>query len=136
MFLFAHDERNPVATNRYPHGELTCLEGDGGPGLILFLRKTEQCTVKAPNLHLEAYLREPPIRARKTIVIGEVNLAFYCEDPNGSCRQFASGTVVFDHYDQPGKHGTDRTDGSYEFRATDGRIERGRFTVNCWGMCG
>jgi hypothetical protein len=136
IFLFARDKENTVANNRYPHGELTCMQGDGG-GTILFLRQTEQCPAKVPNLRLEAYLRDPgPIRAHKSMVIGEVNLAFYCEDPNGSCRQFASGTVVFDHYHQPGKHGTDRTDGSYEFRATDGRIERGRFTVNCGVQCG
>lgn len=115
----------------YPHGTTTCLDGDNGPGIQLFLKQDSRCEGKVSYPYLEVDVRERPIR--KSIKIGPDNWAFRCSNPKESCEQAVSGSVVFDHIEGNLENGTD---GKYELGFSHGMSESGRFKVDCTVPCG
>ncbi len=134
--LFAHETKQPVDSNAYSHGTITCLQGNDGPGLRLLLTQKKTCEGRRSYPRIEIDIREQPVPVRKSIVIGPDNLAFRCLDPKESCEQFVSGELVFEHFDDRSKKtAVAGTDGYHElrFRTT---TERGRFKVDCVGICG
>ena len=133
LSVSARETQRPASTDAYPHGALSCLQGDGGPGLRLRLRPSRRCEGNAYP-HLEIDVRELPITVHKSIIIGPENWAFRCPSLKESCEQSTSGEIVFNHLDKAGKD--DRTDGSYELRFRDGTSEKGQFTVDCEEPCG
>jgi hypothetical protein len=130
----AREQKGPVNTNAFPHGTTTCLQGDKGPGVQLFLEQYRHCEGQVSQPYLEVDIREQPIPVHKTISIGAENWAFRCLNPKESCEQALSGNVVFDHFeDISGKE--IQTDGYYELRFRSGRSERGLFKVDCTAPC-
>jgi hypothetical protein len=132
--LFAHETKQPVDSNAYSHGTITPLQGTDGPGIRLLL--AQKCEGRLSYPRLEIDIREQPVPVRKSIVIGPDNLAFRCLNPKESCEQLVSGELVFEHFeDRSKKTEITGTDGYYELRFRT-RTERGRFKVDCVGICG
>jgi hypothetical protein len=130
----ASDQKRPINSSAYPYGATTCLQGDKGPGVQLFLKPHRRCEGKVSQPYLEVDIREQPIPAHKSISIGAENWAFRCLNPNDSCEQALSGNIMFDHLeDTSGKR--IQTDGYYELRFRSGRSESGLFKVDCIGPC-
>jgi hypothetical protein len=130
----AGEPKRSANGNAYPYGTTTCLQGDKGPGVQLFLKPYRRCEGKVSQPHLEVDIREQPILAHKSIIIGAENWAFRCLNPNESCQQASSGNVVFDHLDDTSGEGIE-TDGYYELRFSSGRSESGLFKVDCTAPC-
>jgi len=85
--------------------------------------------------YLEVDIREQPISIHKSTSIGSENWAFRWLNPKESCEQALSGSVVFDHFEDPSGKGI-QTDGYYELRFSSGRTESGLFKVDCIAPCG
>lgn len=145
LFLSALEARAPDSgTSSYSHGEITCLEGDRGPGLRLRLRQHSGCEGRTSYPYLEIDIRELPIAAQQRIAIGGNNWAFKCrravnrDQENGfpieSCEPSGGGKIVFEHYETTVEKGS-RIDGSYELRFRTG-AESGHFRVECQPPCG
>ena len=112
----------------YPHGEITCLQGNEGPGIKLLLTQSNRCEEEMSYPHLEVDIKESQIKAHKSIVIGADNLAFRCLNPKDACEQ-----SLGDHFQE--KVGKEiRTDGAYDLRFRSG-IESGRFQEDCFAPC-
>jgi len=119
----------------YPHGETTCLQGNRGTGLRLFLTQNRRCEGDVSCPYLEVDITEEPIPVHKRISIGADNRAFRCRNAKESCEQAGSGDVIFDHFeDISGK--SIQTDGYYELKFSTGRSESGLFKVTCFAPCG
>lgn len=130
----ASDQKRPVNANAYPYGTTTCLQGDKGPGVQLFLKQYKRCEGKVSQPYLELDIREQPIPVHESISIGAQNWAFRCPNPKESCEQALSGNVVFDHLEETSGKGI-QTDGYYELRFSSGRSESGLFKVDCIAPC-
>ena len=134
--LFSHDAKQPADSSAYSHGTILCLQGDDGPGLRLLLTQKHTCEGRLSYPRLEIDIKERPVPVRKSIVIGPDNLAFRCLNPKESCEQLVSGELFFEHFeDRSKKTEISGTDGHYELRFRT-RTERGRFKVDCEGICG
>jgi hypothetical protein len=112
------------------------MQGDGGPGMVLFLRRNTRCEGGTSYPYLEVDIREEPILVHKSITIGPDNWAFRCLSPKESCQQAASGRVVFNHLEKHLSGEEIQTDGDYELRFNNGPSESGHFKVDCSGTCG
>ena len=132
--LSAGEPKRSANENAYPYGSTTCLEGDKGPGLQLFLRQYSRCEGKISYPYLEVDIREQPIPVHQNISIAAENWAFRCTSAKDSCEQALSGNVVFDHLEASGS-GL-QTDGHYELKFSTGRAESGLFKVECLAPCG
>jgi hypothetical protein len=134
--LFSHDAKQPADSGAYSHGTILCLQGDDGPGLRLLLTQKHTCEGRLSYPRLEIDIKEEPVPVRKSIVIGPDNLAFRCLNPKESCEQLVSGELFFEHFEHRSKKTEiSGTDGHYELRFRT-RTERGRFKVDCVGICG
>jgi hypothetical protein len=123
------------ADGAYPYGTTTCLQGNDGTGVRLFLRQTLGCEGKVTCPYLEVDVTEKPVPIQKDISIGTDNRAFRCRNAKESCEQAVSGDVIFDHFEGiSGK--TIQTDGHYELKFSTGRSESGIFKVTCFAPCG
>lgn len=127
-------KRSSANGNAYPYGTTTCLQGDKGPGVQLFLKQYRRCEGRVSQPYLEVDIREQPIPVHKSISIGAENWAFRCLNPDESCEQALSGNVVFNHLELTSGKGI-QTDGSYELRFSSGRSESGLFNVDCVAPC-
>src|ERR1700756_1216999 len=67
--LFAHEMKQPVNSNAYSHGTITCLQGNDGPGLRLQLTQKKTCEGRLSYPRLEVDIREQPVPVRKRIAI-------------------------------------------------------------------
>ena len=122
-------------TGAYPYGTTTCLQGNDGNGLRLYLRHKLGCEGKVTCPYLEVDVTDIPVPVQKRISIGTDNRAFRCHDARESCEQAVEGDVIFDHFeDISGK--TIQTDGYYELKFSNGRSESGIFKVTCFAPCG
>ena len=65
----------------------TCLQGNDGPGLRLFLRQTLRCEGKVTCPYLEVDVTEEPVPVQKDISIGNDSRAFRCPNAKDSCEQ-------------------------------------------------
>jgi hypothetical protein len=127
---------SPAKPAAYSHGTKTsCIFGSDGPGTRLSLRQHESCEGRPAYPYLEIYVNEQPIPVHKRIRIGEVNLAFKCASAKESCTQFASGEVIFDHFEETSGKAYPLTDGDYELRFRFGKPETGHFKVDCEAPC-
>lgn len=125
----------PTGANVYPYGETTCLQGNSGTGLRLFLMQNRRCEGKVSCPYLEVDITEEPIPVHKNISIGAVDRAFRCRHAKESCEQAVSGDVIFDHFQEiSGK--SLQTDGYYELKFSTGSSESGLFKVTCYAPCG
>ena len=131
----AGEPKRSANGNAYPYGTRTCLQGDKGPGVQLFLKQYRRCEGKVSQPYLELDIREQPIPVHESISIGPKNWAFRCPNPKESCEQALSGNVVFDHLEDTSRKGI-QTDGYYELRFSNGRSESGLFKVECTAPCG
>ena len=119
----------------YPYGTTTCLQGNDGPGLRLFLQQSFRCEGKVTCPYLEVDVTEEPVPVQKDISIGTDDRAFRCSNAKDSCEQAVSGDVIFDHFeDISGK--SIRTDGYYKLNFSTGKSESGLFKVTCFAPCG
>ena len=75
--LAAGEPKRSANGNAYPR-TTTCLEGDKGPGLQLFLKQYSRCEGKISHPYLEVDIREQPIPVHQNISIGAENWAFRC----------------------------------------------------------
>jgi hypothetical protein len=116
----------------YSHGMMNCLKENEGPGLRVVLTQDKTCKGRESYPRLEIDIREQPILAHKTVIIGPDNGAFRCLSQNESCEQALSGKVTFDHFSQDAV--VNETDGSYDLQFRGGS-ERGRFAIECPGNC-
>jgi len=123
-----------VATNTYSHGATTCLQGNDGPGVKLFLTEKNLCSIHAYP-YTEIDIRELPVKVQKTIVVGPENWAFRCLSAKEACEQIPSGKIVIDHLENGSTAGL-KTEGHYELRLRSGAVERGNFKVDCVLPCG
>ena len=96
----AREQKRSANANAYPYGTTTCLEGDKGPGLQLFLKQYSRCEGEVSYPYLEVDIREQPISVHQRIGIGAKNWAYRCRSPKESCEQALSGIVVFDHFEE------------------------------------
>jgi hypothetical protein len=129
------EPKAPRDANAYPYGEATCLQGNSGTGLRLFLTQNRRCEGKVSCPYLEVDITEEPVPVHKSISIGTDNRAFRCRNAKESCEQAASGDVIFDHFeDISGK--SLQTDGYYELKFSTGMSESGLFKVTCFAPCG
>jgi len=134
--LLSQETKQSADSSAYSHGTILCLQGNVGPGLRLLLTQKKTCEGRLSYPRLEIDIREQPVPVRKSIVIGADNLAFRCLNPDESCEQLVSGELVFEHFeDESKKTDISGTDGHYELRFRT-RTERGRFKVDCVGICG
>ena len=123
-------------SHAYSRGTITCLEGDNGPGLALFLGTDSSCVRLPPSYpYVEIDIRERPVPIGKVVTIGPENWAFQCRSSQESCEQALSGRVVFDHSADPSSKGAAST-GHYELKFKNGRNESGDFEVVCSAPCG
>ena len=136
LFLSAREPDRPADASAYSHGMMTCLQGDGAPGTRLLLRRDNRCEGSTSYPYLEVDIRELPIAADKSIIIGTENWAFRCSSPQQSCQQSVSGKVVFNHLEKRLSGEEIHTDGDYELRFSNGPSEKGHFKVACAGICG
>ena len=128
-------EPNAADAGGYPYGETTCLQGNSGAGMRLFLTQNRRCEADVAYPHLEVDIAEEPIPVHKSISIAAHNRAFRCRNAKESCEQAVSGDVIFDHFeDISGK--SIQTDGYYELKFSTGRSESGLFKVTCFAPCG
>ena len=128
-------ESKAADANGYPYGETTCLQGNSGTGLRLFLMQNRHCEGDVSSPYLEVDITEKPIPVHKSITIGSDNRALRCRNAKDSCEQVASGEVIFDHIESiSGK--SIRTDGYYDMKFSTGRSESGLFKVTCFAPCG
>lgn len=128
-------EQKPADANGYPYGETTCLQGNSGTGLRLFLMQNRSCEGDISCPYLEVDITEKPIPVHKSISIRADNRAFRCRNAKESCEQAFSGEVIFDHFeDLSGK--SLQTDGYYELKFSTGKSESGLFKVTCFAPCG
>jgi len=135
LSLPAHEPTGAKNTTAYPYGTTTCLQGNDGQGLRLFLTQNRGCEDKVSCPYLELDITEKPIAAHKNLSVGADNRAFRCPNAKDSCEQAISGDVIFDHYeDISGK--SMQTDGYYELKFSTGRSESGLFKVTCFAPCG
>ena len=65
--LSAREPERPA--NVYPYGTTTCLQGNDGPGLRLFLKQRRSCEGKLSYPYLELHIKEQPISVHKSITI-------------------------------------------------------------------
>jgi hypothetical protein len=130
----AGEPKRSANGNAYPYGTTTCLQGDKGPGVQLFLKQYKRCEGKVSQPYLELDIREQSIPVHESISIGAQNWAFRCPNPKESCEQALSGSVVFDHFEDTSGKGI-QTDGYYELRFSSGRSESGLFKVGCTAPC-
>jgi hypothetical protein len=134
LSLSALEQKHPINANAYPYGTTTCLQGDMGPGVQLFLKQYRRCEGKVSHPYLEVDIREQPIPVHESISIGAENWAFRCLTSKGSCEQALSGNIIFDHLEDTSRKGI-QTDGYYELRFSSGRSESGLFKVDCMAPC-
>jgi hypothetical protein len=133
---FSFSAREPErSVHVYPYGTTTCLQGDDGPGLRLYLKQYRSCQAKRSYPYLELHIKEQPISVHKSISIGTENGAFRCENPKESCEQALSGYLWFDHFEDTSGNGI-QTDGHYELRFNTGGPESNFFKVDCYAPCG
>ena len=59
--LSAREQKRPVNANAYPYGTTTCLQGNQGPGVQLFLKQYRHCEGQVSQPYLEVDIREQPI---------------------------------------------------------------------------
>ena len=118
----------------YSHGTTVCLQGRDGPGIRLRLRQRSECESNDEHPYLQIDIRELPLEANKSVVIGETNWAFECPNPKMACRQFASGQVMLNHV--PDVASGWRAEGWYELRFNRGEPWTGHFKVDCIAVCG
>ncbi len=135
LCLSATERKPPVDANAYPYGTATCLQGDKGTGVRLFLQQHRHCEGNVSHPYLEVDIREQPISIHKSTSIGSENWAFRCLNPKKSCEQALSGSLVFDHFEDPSGKGLPM-DGCYELRFSSGGTESGLFKVDCIAPCG
>lgn len=139
LILLVHplrgDDPRPSATaNAYLYATTTCIGGEGGPGVRLFLKQFSQCQGTTSYPYLRIDIREQLILAQKNIAIGGDNSALRCLGPRQSCEQAVSGNILFDHFEElSGKEL--KTDGYYELKFRTGRIESGIFKLDCMAPC-
>lgn len=122
-----------VGADTYSHGTTTCLEGNDGPGIKLFLTQKNLCGTNAYP-YTEIDIRELPVKVQKDIVIGPENWAFRCLNAKEACEQVPSGKIVFDHLENGSTAGL-KTEGHYELKLRSGAVERGHFKVDCLVPC-
>src|SRR5579864_5348805 len=128
----------PASANAdgYSHGNMACLQGTDGEGIRLTLNQHRRCDGQGPRYpYLKVYVREVPVQVNKPFIIGETNWAFICPNPKESCKQFRSGQVMFNHFEEINEKDL-QTDGWYELRFDRGLPESGRFKVDCYEPCG
>jgi hypothetical protein len=129
------DDPRPSATaNAYVYAITTCIGGEGGPGVRLFLKQSSQRQGRTSYPYLRIDIREQPILAQKNIAIGGDNSAIRCLGARQSCDQAISGNILFDHFeDFSGKEV--KTDGYYELKFRTGRTEGGLFKLDGMAPC-
>jgi hypothetical protein len=133
---FSLSAREPErSANVYPYGTTTCLQGNDGPGLRLFLKQRRSCQGNLSYPYLELHIKEHPIPVHKSISIGPENRAFRCVNPKESCKQALSGYLWFDHFEDSSGNGI-HTDGHFELRFNTGGSESSFFEVDCYEPCG
>ena len=133
--LLRGDDPKPSANaTAYPHGTTTCIGGENGPGVRLFLRQFSQCQGTTSYPYLRIDIREQPILAKKNIAIGGENTASRCLSAGQPCQQAVSGDILFDHFKEL-SGGTLKTNGYYDLKFKSGRGEGGLFTVDCMAPC-
>jgi hypothetical protein len=79
--------------------------------------------------------KEQPIPVHKRIRIGPINLAFMYASAKESCKQFVSGKVIFNHFEETSGKTFPLTDGDYELKFGFGKPETGHFKVDCEAPC-
>jgi hypothetical protein len=132
--LRGDDPKPSTNGNAYFYATTTCIGGDGGPGVRLFLKQFNQCRGRASYPYLRIDIREQPILPGKNIAIGDDNLAVRCLSARQSCDQAISGNILFDHFEElSGKEL--KTDGYYELKFKNGKAEGGLFKVDCMAPC-
>jgi hypothetical protein len=102
------------------------------------LRPQDRCDRLSSDFgypYLEIYVKEQPIPVHKRILIGPINLAFLCANPKESCKQFVSGKVIFNHFEETSGKTFPLTDGDYELKFGFGKPETGHFKVDCLAPC-
>jgi hypothetical protein len=118
----------------YLYATTTCIGGDGGPGVRLFLKQFSQCQGTPSYPYLRIDIREQPILPGKNIAIGSNNSALRCLSARQSCEPAVSGTILFDHFEEfSGKE--IKTDGYYELKFRTGRTESSLFKLDCMSPC-
>jgi hypothetical protein len=122
------------SANVYPYGTMTCLQGNDGQGLRLFLKQRRSCQGKRAYPYLELHIKEQPIAVHKSISIGTENGAFRCVNPKESCEQALSGYLWFDHFEDTSGNGI-QTDGHYELMFNTGGSESSFFKTDCYEPC-
>ena len=135
LTLFASGKTTePVNADGYSHGTMSCLQGIDGSGVRLRLRQRRHCDGEGSDPYLKIDIRELPVQVNTRITVGDISSAFKCRSPKGSCEQFRSGAVIFNHFEEiNGKEL--QTEGWYELRFTTGLPETGRFKVDCYEPC-
>jgi hypothetical protein len=129
------DDPKPSANaNSYLYATTTCIGGEGGPGVRVFLKQFRQCQGNTTYPYLRIDIREQSILAQKNIAIGGGNSAVRCLSARQSCDEAISGNILFDHFEEfSGKE--IKTDGYYELKFKNGKAESGLFKVDCMAPC-
>lgn len=135
LSLPAREQKGSVPTKLYPQGTATCLQGNDGPGLRLFLTQKLSCEGNISCPYLEIHVTEEPVPVHKAISIGADNRAFRCLNASDSCERAVSGNVIFDHFEDTSGKGI-QTDGYYDMKFSKGKSESGLFNVTCFAPCG
>ena len=135
LSLPADEQKGSAPMKSYPYGTTTCLQGNEGQGLRLFLRQKLSCEGRASCPYLEVDVTEEPVPVHNGIRIGADNRAFRCLNAKDSCEQAVSGNVIFDHFEDT-SGASIRTDGQYDLKFSPGKSESGLFKVTCFSPCG
>lgn len=126
---------NTQPIGAFPYGTATCLQGNDGTGLRLFLTQKLSCESEVSCPYLEIHITEKPVPVHKSISIGADNRAFRCLNAKDSCEQAVSGNVIFDHFEDTSGKGI-QTDGHYDMKFSTGKSAIGLFKVTCFAPCG
>jgi len=119
------DPKQSASATAYLYATTTCIGGNGGPGVRLFLKQFTQCQGRTSYPYLRIEIREQPILTQKNIVIGGDNSAIRCLSARQSCEQAISGKILFDHFEQfSGKEV--KTDGHYDLEFKNGKVPKSR----------
>ena len=129
------DEPEPSTNaNAYLYATTTCIGGNDGPGVRLFLKQFSQRQGRTSYPYLRIDIREQPILPKKNIAIGDDNSAIRCLSARQSCDQVISGNILFDHFEEI-SGGEIKTDGYYELKFRTGRTESGLFKLDGISPC-
>jgi hypothetical protein len=132
--LRGDDPKPSTNANAYLYATTTCIGGNDGPGVRLFLKQFSQCQGRTSYPYLRIDIREQPLLAQKNIAIGGDNSAIRCLSARQSCEPAISGDILFDHFEELSGSQL-KTDGYYDLKFRAGRTESGLFKVDCMAPC-